>query len=128
MKNLQKWQQHSGGDTSYLENPKKFQRATFKMPVYAQDSGYIQTIDADMVGSIARYLGAGRMNDEKKLDKSAGIVLNKKIGDQVETGEIVAYIHTNEESKVIGSTKNLEDAFKISKRKIVASPRIIEVM
>lgn len=98
------------------------------MPVYAQDSGYIQTIDADMVGSIARYLGAGRMNDEKKLDKSAGIVLNKKIGDKVETGEIVAYIHTNEESKVIGSTKNLEDAFKISKRKVVASPRIIEVM
>ncbi len=98
------------------------------MPVYAQDSGYIQTIDADMVGSIARYLGAGRMNDENKLDKSAGIVLNKKIGDKVETGEIVAYIHTNEESKVIGSTKNLEDAFKISKRKIATLPRIIEVM
>lgn len=98
------------------------------MPVYAQDSGYIQTIDADMVGSIARYLGAGRMNDEKKLDKSAGIVLNKKIGDQVETGEIVAYIHTNEESKVIGSTKNLEDAFQISKRKITTLPRIIEIM
>ena len=98
------------------------------MPVYAQDSGYIQTIDSDMVGSIARYLGAGRMNDEKKLDKSAGIVLNKKIGEQVKAGEIVAYIHTNEESKVIGSTKNLEDAFKISKRKIVTSPRIIETM
>lgn len=128
MKNFWKWWRHSGGDTSYLENPEKFQRATFRMPVYAQDSGYIQTIDADMVGSIARYLGAGRMNDEKELDKAAGIVLNKKIGEKVEAGEIVAYIHTNEESKVIGSTKNLEDAFKISKRKITTLPRIIEVM
>ncbi len=98
------------------------------MPVYSPSSGYISEIDSDLVSSIAWYLGAGRMNNEKEINKSAGIMLNKKIGDKVETGEIMAYIHTNDESKVIGSVKNLEDAFRISKRKVVPTSRIIEIL
>lgn len=98
------------------------------MPVYSADDGYVERIDADMVGSIARYLGAGRMEDERKIDSSAGIVLNKKIGDQVEAGEIVAYIHTNDENKVISATKNLEEAFKISKRPVKVTSRVVEII
>ena len=98
------------------------------MPVYASDDGYIERIDADYIGSIANYLGAGRMNDENKIDRTAGIVLNKKIGDEVASGEVVAYIHTNDESKVLGATKNLEDAFKISKKKITPKSRVVEIL
>lgn len=36
-----------------------------------------------MVGSLARYLGAGRMNEENEIDNTAGIVLEKKIGEEV---------------------------------------------
>lgn len=98
------------------------------MPVYSADDGYIERIDADMVGSIAGYLGAGRMNNEKRIDNTAGIVLNKKIGDQVEAGEIVAYIHTNDESKVISATKNLEEAFKVSKKPVKITSRVVEII
>lgn len=98
------------------------------MPVYSSEDGYIEKIDADMVGSIAVYLGAGRMKDENRIDRTAGIVLNKKIGDSVSSGEIVAYIHTNDESKVMGATKNLQDAFQISKRKVPFTSRIVEIV
>ena len=81
------------------------------MPVYSSEDGYIERIDADMVGSIANYLGAGRTNDEKRIDRSAGIVLNKKIGDKVTAGEIVAYIHTNDENKVMRSNKEFRRSF-----------------
>lgn len=118
----------SGGDTSYIEETSKFEKAKFIMPVYASGSGFLKGIDADMVASIAWYLGAGRMNDENKLDRSSGIILNKKIGDTVESGEIVAYIHTNDESKVMGATQNLEQAFQITKRKVVPISRIVEVL
>ncbi len=128
MRNSLRWLQHNGGDTSYIEYSEKFEKAKFIMPVYANNTGYIQTIDADLVGSIARYLGAGRMNDENQVDKTAGILLNKKIGDEVQSGEIVAYIYTNDESKVIGATKNLEDAFQIRKRKVVSTPRIVDII
>ncbi len=119
---------HSGGNTSYIENTDLFEKAEYIMPVYSSEDGYIEKIDADMVGSIAVYLGAGRMKDENRIDRTAGIVLNKKIGDSVSSGEIVAYIHTNDESKVMGATKNLQDAFQISKRKVPFTSRIVEIV
>lgn len=109
------------GDISYINNPEQFSKAEFIMPVYASDDGYIEKIDADMVGSIARYL-------ETEGTNNSGIVLNKKIGDKVTSGEIVAHVHTNEEKKVIGATKNLEDAFKISKRPVKITSRVEEIL
>lgn len=64
------------GDISYINMPERFEKAEYIMPVYAADDGYIEQIDADIVGSIARYL------EDEKL-KNSGIVLNKKIGDIV---------------------------------------------
>ena len=117
-----------GGDTSFIENPEKFEKAEYVMPVYATDTGFISEIDSDIVSSIAWYLGAGRMNNENDINKTAGIVLEKKIGDEVKTGEIVAYIHTNDEEKMWGAVKNLESAFHMSKKKVAPVSRIIEIM
>ena len=115
------------GSLQYIENVEKFKKAEHIVPVYSSEDGNIESIDADMVGSIAKYLGAGRANDKEEVDKTSGIVLCKKIGDVVKNGEILAYIHANDESKVLGATKNLVDAFKITTKKVVIKPRIIEI-
>lgn len=117
-----------GGDVSYAEETDKFEKAKFIMPVYASEEGYIQKIDPDIVGSIVQYLGAGWMNNNRKIDRSAGIVVTKKIGEEVKVGEIIAYIHTNDESKVMGATKNLENAFKITNRKVRPTIKSIEIV
>ena len=115
------------GSLQYIEDVEKFKKALHIVPVYSSDDGNIESIDADMVGSIAKYLGAGRANDKDEVDKTSGIVLCKKIGDTVKTGEILAYIHSNDEAKVLGATKNLVDAFKITTKKVVIKPRIMEI-
>lgn len=94
--------------------------------MFASDSGYISKIDADICGSIARYLGAGRMKDQNEIDNTAGLVIQKKIGDEVKVGEIVAYIHTNDESKAEGAVKNLADAFEYSEKPIKVKSRVLE--
>lgn len=117
------------GDISYLGLGENFRKSRYIMPVFSESSGYILSIDADMVGSIARYLGAGRMNDEKEINREAGIVLTKKVGDRVESGEAVAYIHTDDEDKVLSASKNLQDAFKFTKNKSdIPKSRIIEIV
>ena len=40
-----------------------------------------------------------RIKKEDKIDKEVGFVLNKKVGDKVEKGEILGYIHANDEEK-----------------------------
>lgn len=97
------------------------------LPVFASDSGYISKIDADICGSIARYIGAGRMKDENEIDNTAGLVLEKKIGDFVQVGEVIAYVHTNDESKAQGAVKNLADAFEYSQKPIKVKSRVLEM-
>lgn len=116
------------GNLEYVEHPEKFQEAKYIMPVYATSSGIIESIDADMVGSIANYLGAGRMKNHEEINRKAGIVLKKKIGDVVTSGEIVALIHTDDESKVIGATKNLQEAFITTTKKLSNKSRVLEIL
>ena len=97
------------------------------LPVFATDSGYISKIDADICGSIARYIGAGRMKLEAEIDNSAGLVLEKKIGDKVQVGEVVAYLHTNDESKAQGAVKNLADAYAYSEKPVKTKSRVLEM-
>lgn len=116
------------GDLRFIENPELLRKAKFMMPVFSSEDGIVEGIDADIVGSIAVYLGAGRMKDENEINRTAGITLNKKIGDEVKSGEILAYIHTDDESKVVGATQNLKDAFKLTKKKVPNKSRVLEII
>ena len=97
------------------------------LPVFATGSGYITRIDADICGSIARFLGAGRMSDENEIDNTAGLEIKKKIGDEVKVGEVIAYVHTNDESKAEGAVKNLANAFEYSQKPIKVKSRVLEM-
>ena len=59
-------------------------------------------------------MALGRITKEDKIDSLAGIVLNKKIGDKVEKGETLAYIHTNLEDRIEEAEKSIQKAYKIS--------------
>lgn len=117
-----------GGNTEYIDNPELFKSSKFIMPVLSTETGTIEAIDADMVGSIAYYLGAGRMKNEGSINRTAGITLNKKIGDTVTVGETLAYIHTDEDEKINGTTQNLKDAFTITNKKINFKSRVLEIV
>lgn len=102
------------GNVNYIDKKSLFDKASHIVPVHAVKSGYVKSINSEIIGNIARYLGAGRMHNENLIDNTAGIVLKKKIGDIVVENEIIAYIHTNEEKKIKPVFKNLIDAFELS--------------
>ena len=52
------------------------------------------------MGVSSSVLGAGRMTKDDPIDHAAGIVLEKKTGDYVAEGEILAWLHTNDEGKL----------------------------
>ena len=86
-----------GGDVSYIEDVEKFPKAKYKLPVIATKSGIVNKLNAEEVGKIAMSLGAGRLRKEDDIVKEVGIELNKKVGDNVEIGNVLAYIHGNNE-------------------------------
>lgn len=64
------------------------------------DKGYIQTVDAEKVGIASMLLGAGRQRAGESIDHSAGIILNKKVGDYISPDEPIAMFHYNKETHV----------------------------
>ncbi len=120
--------ENQGGDISYIENTDTFAKSKFVMPVYSEENGYISKIDAKEVGKIAGFLGAGREKKEDSIDYSAGIILNKKVGDKIAKDEIIAYIHSNDVKKMEQATEKLKEVIKISKEKIKKNIAIIEVI
>ena len=119
---------NQGGDISYIEDTEKFEKASYIEPVYSIKSGYIQEINALNVGKIACNLGAGRITKEDNIDASAGIVLQKKVTDFIEKGELIAYIHTNDKEKIQKSKKQLIDSIKVGEEKIEKKQSVIEVL
>lgn len=113
-----------GGDISYIESTDKFEKAKYIIPVFAEERGALKEINTEMIGNISVYLGAGRMRKEEEIDHAAGIVMNQRIGNVVEIGQVLAYIHTNDESKIEGALKNMKDAFILDPKK-VAKPKTI---
>lgn len=58
-------------------------------------------------------VGAGRAKKDDIIDLTAGIILNKKRGDKVNEGEILAYIHTNKENAIPEVVKSILDSYLI---------------
>lgn len=113
-----------GGDISYIRDTEKFEKAKYIIPIQADHRGALKKIETEMIGNISVYLGAGRIKKEDKIDFSSGIIVNKRIGDVIEVGQTLAYIHTNDKSKIDGAVKNLRSAFILDPKK-VAKPKTI---
>ena len=111
---LEQWIQKQGGDISYLENIEKFEKAKFVVPVVTERSGYVEKLDAKEIGKASMNLGAGRKKKEDDIDFSVGIVLEKKIGDKVENGGVLAYIHANDENLGNEIAKDVFNAYTIT--------------
>lgn len=81
-----------GGDLEDLYRPVK---VTHVVDIPAQDTGVISALPAMEFGLYAMRLGAGRAVKTDDLDYETGIVFEKKVGDSVQKGEIVAKVYTN---------------------------------
>lgn len=119
---------NQGGDIAYLENIEKFQKASYIEPIYSQDNGYIQEIDSKEVGKLAGILGAGREKKEDKIDPSVGIILTKKVADEVKENDVLAYIHANDEEKLREVKERLKEIIKISQQSMIKEKTIWEVI
>lgn len=102
-------------------------KAKYQIPVTAKKSGYIKNADALTIAKAAKSLGAGRDRKEDPIDYSVGIVLNKKTGDKIEQGEILATLHSNTQNTQ-EIAEQIFTAFEISNEKPEKEPLIYKII
>ncbi len=114
-----------GGDTKVIDDPKRLPQAQRTMQVKIETSGYIAAMQCEQIGTACVILGGGRERKEDSVDPAVGIVLHKKIGDEVAKGEPLATIHYNAETRAVRAARliaescSIADAPPVSKRPLI---------
>ena len=118
-----------GGDISYILHPEKFEVAKNLIEIHAEEEGYVKSLDALDIGIASMQLGGGRETLEDVIDMSAGIMLNKKIGDYVKKGELLCTLHTNKSEKEYKPIiEDVKRAYVLTKEVVKARPVIREII
>lgn len=103
-----------GGDTSVIEDPDNFARASYEYEVIYHGNGFVSHINTEQCGIASMLLGAGRETKESTIDYQAGIRLNKKYGDEVRDGDSIATLYANDRKKFENASETLLNAYTFS--------------
>ena len=119
---------NQGGNVKYLEDTSKFEKTKYIMEVISNEDGYVKNLDAEKIGVASVHLGAGRVKKEDDIDKAVGIIVNKKISDKVQKGEVLALVYTNDEEKGRKAVEEVRDAYEIHQEKVEKPKYIIDII
>ncbi len=103
-----------GGNVDAVKDTNLLAKAAFVEEVFALKDGHISAMETEEVGRIALLLGGGRETKESIIDSTVGIVIYKKTGDYVKTGEPLAAIHANNIEKLQEAKKRYLLALQFS--------------
>lgn len=122
------WIGRQGGDVRYLKDTSLFPKCSCVYEVKATESGYIQSMDAEQIGLCSVLLGAGRATKEESIDPAAGIILNKKIGAPVSTGDVLCTLYTNREAVIPTAEQQYIQAVRIGAEAPEEEPLIYDII
>jgi len=110
------------GDPRVVDDPGRLPAAPVQRPVMAKVAGFVARADALEIALAGKSLGAGRDRKDAPIDLAVGVVLDKKIGDPVKAGEILAVIHARTAEAAQNVTARVAAAFTVASQ---AQPRAL---
>ncbi len=108
------WIEAQGGDVAYAKDPALFGNTRYSQDVLAPCDAYITTCNAEMIGTAAMILGAGRQTTDSVIDPRAGIYLHKKTGDFVKAGDPIATLYTEHQNTLEKAANCISSAITFS--------------
>ncbi|MDD3012199.1 MAG: thymidine phosphorylase [Candidatus Gastranaerophilales bacterium] len=113
-----------GGDDNAIDNIENLPASKYVIEIKSENDGYIKNVDALNIAKACKFLGAGRMKKGDNIDHAVGIVLNKKIGDEVLKEEILAFVHANSQDFVTEAINLVKKAYNFSE----TAPKLPELV
>ncbi len=121
-----KWQ---GGDPRVADDPDRHMpKSRLSAEIKARKGGFLAAMEARAVGFASVALGAGRAKAEDPVDFGAGFVLEKKPGDRVKPGDVIARAYASSSRKLAEGVKLFEGALAYGARAPRKEPLIREII
>jgi pyrimidine-nucleoside phosphorylase len=94
-----KWITAQGGDAAVVDDYSLLPQPTQTIEVQAPRSGFITHMDTYQAGMFTVDLGAGRKKADDVIDYAAGVMFDKRTGDEVRAGDVIARIQLGRTSR-----------------------------
>lgn len=126
LKKFKEFVKTQGGDPRVADDTNLLPLAKVVHPLRSVHTGVVISINAETIGNAALELGAGRKKKDDLIDYSVGIILNKRLGDSVEAGEPLAFLHANMEEKLQIAIPLVQSAFNIGADRATPEPLVVD--
>ena len=103
-----------GGDERVIDDVKRLPQAKNNVEFTAAQAGFVTSIDCERVGTASMVLGGGREKKEDAVDPAVGLVIHKKIGDEVAADEPLCTVHYNSGARLDEALGLLRAAYHIA--------------
>lgn len=113
-----------GGDVSCIDDPDKLRKAAYRYDLTARTDGYIVKNDVEKIGNASVLLGAGRLKKEDAIDFAAGIVMHKKLGSYVRSGDAICTFYADDPALFMAAEEMYRSGLEISDRKPELPPLV----
>ena len=127
MEKMLQWVEAQGGDACALRH-NGLPKAKHIHTVTADRTGIVQTMDARLVGETAGLLGTARFRAGEPVDPAAGLILLKKPGEPVRTGEPLVQLHTNRPDALAAAEHRFRSAVTIGDAAPPLRPVVLDVV
>ncbi len=114
-----------GGDSNQIIHPETLPDAKFKTDLVSDRKGFVSSMHTTQLGHLAMILGAGRATKEDKINPAVGFILNRKTGDLVQIGDILATIY-HDSPLSEGWITDFKAAFILSEHSVEILPLIFD--
>lgn len=113
-----------GGDKSFVYQPELLPVGKIQLQVINTQEGYVSRILAEEIGLASLVLGGGRLTKESGIDLSVGILLHKKRGDMVHSGDVLATIYANDMEKAKEAYGKIVCAYEVGEDAVEEVPMV----
>jgi pyrimidine-nucleoside phosphorylase len=103
-----------GGNQRVLENTALLPTAKNRTDVKSVSTGYISRMNSEKIGTASLVLGGGRLTKEDVIDPAVGLMVHKKVGDQVAKGDPLCTLYYNRGDQLDESRALVEASYTIS--------------
>jgi pyrimidine-nucleoside phosphorylase len=115
-----------GGDPRVADEPDRLPAAPLARELCAPADGYVQSVDARLIGEAALLLGAGRTKTTDAVDPAAGVDGLVKSGEAVRRGQPLLRLHAARGDRLEAAADRAAQAVAIGPARPTPAPLLLE--
>jgi pyrimidine-nucleoside phosphorylase len=116
------------GDPGVVDDPGRLPRARNVAKIKSPRTGFVASLRCEQIGVASMLLGGGREKKEDAIDPAVGLVIEKKIGEAVETGATLCTVHYNSEARLAEAMDLVSDSFTIDDTARAPAPLVRKII